>query len=78
MPTISVNISQARGPAVRTAVLSLYPRPLAGEADHIDGETDTQWMQRFLVRRFRRVIIAIMKKADRQERTDPDPGIAEE
>ena len=78
MPTISVDISTARAPAVRAAVLALHPRPLEGEPGYVSGQTDGQWMQRVLARRFRSVVIAIMKKANRQAATDPDPGITED
>ncbi len=78
MPTISVDISTDRAPAVRAAVLAIHPRPLEGEAGYVSGQTDAQWMQRVLVHRFRRMIVAIMKKADRQGRTEPDPGIPED
>ena len=78
MPTISVDISQARGPAVRAAVLALHPKPKEGEGGYIEGETDIQWMQRVLRRRFRRMIVAMMKKANRNAAVDPDPGIPED
>lgn len=76
MPTITLTISQDRGAAVLDAVLVVHPKPLEGEPGYVDGETDPQWMQRALVRRFRRTIVAIMKKADTGP--EPDPGISED
>ncbi len=72
---ITFTIDPKRAPAVLAAVLALDPKPDKKDQRYVKGETDQQWVHRILEQRFRRTLVAIMKKAERQGVSTPDPGI---
>ena len=76
---ITFNISDKRAPALVAAVLTLHPKPTnKDDPRYVASETDKQWVHRVLQQRFRRTLVAILKKAERESLADPDPGMANE
>ncbi|KKK57891.1 hypothetical protein LCGC14_3049940, partial [marine sediment metagenome] len=64
---------------VIAALLAGDPKPKKKDPHYIKGETDQQWVHRYLEQRFRRTLVAILNKAEKNGLTKAklDPGIPE-
>ncbi len=74
---LTFTIDTKRAPAVIAAVLAVDPKPKKKDPHYIKGETDQQWVHRYLEQRFRRTLVAILAKAEKKGLTKAklDPGI---
>lgn len=75
MPQITFEIDDARAPALFAAIQTVHPKPAKGAPQYVEGETDAQWTRRVLQMRFSRMLVGIMKKAQRKTAATPDPGL---